>query len=358
MSETTLIGLLHLRSMRHPQWSDTFDHTPSENTSGVPRSVLLPELFVGGLPFQAFAQAFLARHAALHAERAQGEESHVEGGWFRLERETHGEVTLTCCDCGEPGCGSTQATATPGTLGGVSGIFLSGWFTQGNPGARLTLPQVFIPAAAWPDLTTDGAASAWPGPRLSLLLQEGRGARAAATRQAAVTRWQDARSAMLAAARQAAQHLPDPWGRALNLRDWLRCVRADQRALRAADRQERAARLTPEGLRAAHDEQLRVLDADERHARLGVISVGGFPALLSRDAPPSGEEIARWLDALAAKRLALTRTLDRDLRLAALPARERRVQRREDRRTAQPDMPDTRALLRRMGGTRRVRRPA
>ncbi|MDR6218903.1 hypothetical protein [Deinococcus soli (ex Cha et al. 2016)] len=359
MSETTLIGLLHLRSTRHPQWSDTFDHAPGENTWGVPRDVLLPELFVGGLPFQAFAQAFLTRHAALSAAPALDGQPHVEGGWFRLEREARGEVTLTCCDCGEPGCGSTQATATPGTLGGVPGTFLSGWFAQGDPGARLPLPRVFIPAAAWPELTPKQAgAGPWPGPRLSLLLQEGRDSRAAATRQAAVTRWQGARTVMLAAARQAARDLPDPWGRGLELRDWLRRARADQRALWAADRQQRAERLTPEGLRAAHDRRLRTLEADERQARLGVISFDGVPTLLRGPAPPSGEELTRWLDCLAAQRVALTRQLERNLHLAALSARDRRVQRREDRRAAQPDTPDARALLRSMGVTRRIRRPA
>lgn len=251
----------------------------------------LPQLFVAGLPFPRFAAAMVARARAHGRTWPDGVVPRPEDSYFRLhpdERLSRAEpVVVACCPCGVPECGSTCARVQTAELSGVPGLLLSGWHTRLNPGRDLPVGAVFIPFEAWPAPVR--------GPFIQELLDVPDAARATWAAQAP---W------MLAAAREAAASVRDPWGRSLGARHWDRVARAESRANLAAIRQ-------PERPDVTLQRTLSRLDTLARRVRL--------------DAPA---DLERQLAALDAQRVEAQRTHDTQVHLDGLGRRDRRVTRR------------------------------
>ena len=170
-------------------------------------------------------------------------------------------VFLTVCSCGYSECGSVQAHARAGQLGGVNGWWFSSFFTRWEQDGRtLNVPPMFLPASQVSRLPSYGDAR----PLLPL----------------------DARQQQ--DLRQAATALQDPWGKQREFQVRLKLALSAARAERTAELDEesrkRDFRRTPEGIEAEYRAAVNVAVNNTNRA--------GRPVRRQTPQPPSAERLA------------------------------------------------------------------
>ena len=304
-----LIGFLYLTQTTHPHWE------PEDNWADVPQTAWLPQLAVAGLPFASFAWAMLHRARAANPAGLCGPSPSPEDAYFEVQPEDVEEadgtqvVRAATCSCGHEGCGSNSAWAAREERNGVVGLSFTNWYTRDNPQRALPLPAIFVPVAAWPQ----GEAG-----RLRALLG-GRPAEAAMAR----ARWQENRPRMVAAARQAAVGLTDPWGRSLDLDKWSAEHLQERKRLHLMRIEEQRYRRSPAGVLAHYEQEMQACDREEALARQGLGAVGNSASgsLASEPDPLRVSEILQRIN----DRRAQAHQVYQE---ALLPPRERRIARR------------------------------
>jgi hypothetical protein len=309
-----LIGLLYLTQATHPQWEHQY---PEDDRESVPRTAWLPQLAVAGLPFALFACALLRKASAENTAEPVEASAHPEDAYFEVEPEELDEADGACrvraatCSCGHAECGSNSAWVTREERNGVSGLLFTNWDTREDPRRPLPLPPIFVPFAAWP-LLVEGQTS-----RVSALLRGGKAA------EEGRVRWQENRLRMVAAARQAAVGLTDPWGRSLELDEWSAEHLQERKHRQLMLTKEQRYRRSPAGLLAQYEQEMQACDQDEASARQGlcpgeIVAAGGLAF------EPDPLRVNELLQRIDARRARARQVFQEEL----LPPRERRIARR------------------------------